>query len=176
MRAWFAFRLVDGALTGQRLDTNSIEDRDRQTPAGCGWVAWVTHPRAQRVHKLLMDDFGTACVPQLEDWIPPAPDATVGVEWTWDEISREWLSTETLDGVKGRLRTQAIAKLDELDLQLARPTAEALQAMLIDEAPPAAAVDKIHEVSAAKAAIRQLMQEISAASTAEELETLKGGL
>lgn len=176
MSTWHVFELATGRITGDRLETNSVDDRDRQTPPGCGWVGGVTHPRAQRVHTLCPDDFGNATVPLLEDWIPPAPEAIVGIAWTWDPTSREWVGSETLDGMKDRLRARAVLKLDELDLQLARPTGEVLQALLAGEAPPAAAVVRIRDVNAAKDAVRQVMQEISAASTAEELETLKGGL
>jgi len=172
---WYVFRLADGMLTGDKLQISSVADRDRQTPPGCGWISGVTNVGAQRV-RLAPDDFGVANIPLLEDWNPPEPSGTFGVGWTWDDTAREWVSHETLDGFKDRLRRRAIAQLDGLDLLLARPTAEVLQAMVAGDTPPAAAVEKIRDVNAAKASLRQLMEAISAAATVEELETLKGDL
>lgn len=176
MRTWFAFRLADGMLTGQRLDTASIEDRDRQTPPGCGWVGGVSHPRAQRVGSLAMDDFGDAAVPLLEDWVPPAPAPAPETAWTWDTDAREWRGEETLEGFKARLRRRAVQQLDALDQQLTRPTAEAVQAVILGEEPPAAAVARIRDLNATKAALREVMQQVAAATTAAELDDLKGAL
>lgn len=170
---WHRYRISDGHLVGATL---SGSEADRDHPAnnidGHAWVGGVTFWRGQRV-VMTPDDFGELVVPSLVDFTPPKPDVTELVDWAWDTDHHEWVAVDTIEAVRRSARGGVISILDALDSTLARPLAEALQAMIEGAAVGEAASRKILAVNAAKSDLRDLLAAIDAARSIVAIEALR---
>lgn len=97
MRTVSVYRLKDGILVGQTLESSNAAAVETMTPAGCGIVEGVHDHLSKRV------DLVTGTV---VDYQPPAPDA----EHEWNVERRRWLLKP-----EAAAKERALARIAELE-------------------------------------------------------------
>ncbi|RQO57964.1 hypothetical protein DBR47_14315 [Paucibacter sp. KBW04] len=152
-QAWRFYRIDTGEVLSHSMHLPDAETVAANTPPDCGAVQMQIDHMSQRV-QLVPDDFGNA-VPVLVDYQPPAPADDADQTWAWAATIRRWVSVPTQAALNRKAAEPILAQLAELDAKLVRPAGEVTQALALGQAPPAAAVTKLQEINAEKAALRE---------------------
>lgn len=163
------FDVVTGEFTGRRM-MGSPELLQINTVAGCAWAAGEHDPR-RCVVCLVTDDMGDQQT-VVSMRLPAKPADTELQTWHWDAAADDWRATPTLRLLQARATPPVLAQLATLDLQLARPLGELMQAQALGEPLPPAAVARLQAVNADKALLRARLAAIAASTTREQLAAL----
>jgi len=167
MQTYSAFVIETGELTGRKI-TGDAWLRAINTAPGEDWIEGDYDHLSQRV-AWAPDDFGNSSVAVVVAYQPAAPAATEWATWSWDAIARRWLPVPTLAALKQQAAAPVLKQLAELDVKVVRPAGEIAQAWAEGLPPPAAAALRLSGLNAEKAALRQLLLQIEAATTVEQI-------
>lgn len=140
-------------------------------PPGQAWVDGVYKPDAHAV-QLITDDFGNQ-VPTIVPYQPPAPPATEWETWGWDGAQHRWVSQPTLAALKRAANQPLLRQLEALDVKVVRPAGEIAEALVQGLAAPADSLQRLQQLNAEKAQIRQQLQAIAASTSADQLASLE---
>lgn len=171
MIVWHLYRLVDGGILGRTFSTISADRGDPQvsavleanTPAGHGVVTGVVDWESQRV------DLSTGAV---VDWQPPRPADEAMRTWTWNEQARRWLPVPTLAALRAARVSEAQAAIVGAEAAQARPARELALAAALGQPAPAAALVRLQRLDDSVNALRGLLAQLGAATSADELAAL----
>lgn len=157
-----------GELTGLRM-TADAEMLALNTPPGHAWVDGA-HDCRRFVVRLVTDDHGEQQA-VVDARIPARPADNDYQTWVWDEATGDWRVSPTLAALKIERSKPVIAQLEAIDVRLVRPAGEITQALALGQAIPSEASERLTSLNAQKAALRQFLAEIAAA-TAESLDAV----
>lgn len=156
-----------GLFTGDRY-TGS--EPALNCPPGQAWIEGAYRPDTHAV-QLITDDFGNQ-VPTIVPYQPPAPPATEWETWAWNSAQHRWISQPTLAALKREANRPLLRQLEALDAKVVRPAGEIAEALVQGLAAPPDSLQRLQQLNAEKAQIRQQLQAIAASTSAEELASL----
>lgn len=158
--AW-SFADAQGLFTG-RVYAGSDQFLALNTPDGCTAVEGRHDPLSTRWDGK-----------QVVDYQPPAPADDELRTWAWDKEARRWVPQPTLTALKLQ-QTAAIAQaLAAEDARSIRPMAELLVALADGQQPTLEAKAALEQIEQRKAALREELRVIDAASSETEFPTTK---
>lgn len=170
MTPFSLYETATGRLTG---DTASLSDEllaINPAPAGFAWVQGLHNPATARVEHG-MDDYGNQ-LPFVVVQTPAPPPETDWMSWRWDAAAAAWREVPKLKLLQANARGPVIAQLAQLDDKLRRPVGEITLAQALNQAPPAAALQRLQAIEADKDALRAHLAAIAAAADVDALGAL----
>jgi hypothetical protein len=160
--AW-SFAGAQGLFIG-RVYAGSEQFLALNTPDGCTAVEGRHDPLSARWDEKAQ---------QVVDYQPPAPADDELRTWAWDKEARRWVSQPTLAALKLE-QTAAIAQaLAAEDARSIRPMAELMVALADGLQPTQEAKAALDQIEQRKAALREELRVIDAASSETELQAVK---
>lgn len=92
--------------------------------------------------------------------------------WTWNEQARRWLPVPTLAALRAARVSEAQAAIVGAEAAQARPARELALAAALGQPAPAAALVRLQRLDDSVNALRGLLAQLGAATSADELAAL----
>lgn len=163
MSTWSFYDATTGLFADLRY-SGPEEWVAQNVPSGCLCLQGAYDHLSQRV------DVATGAI---VDYVPPAPEDTDLATYTWDATVRRWLPSPTLSARKLAARKLVLAAIDAQEALQARPLREVAGAQIAGVQAPQAAIDRLASIEGAIEAMRLLLNEITAAETADALSAVE---